>query len=94
MSWFKTPRELLADVPPEPLWVWDGYLAPDALTLLSGKPKCGKSTLALALSRAIVAGAPFLGRPTRNVPVVYISEESAGTLVHKLRCPRRSRSGS
>src|SRR5207244_208719 len=34
----------LASAPTEPEWLWDGYLSPESLVLLAGKPKVGKST--------------------------------------------------
>lgn len=83
---FLSPEELRATVPPEPPWRLHGYLAAGALTVLAGKPKAGKSTLALAISRAVstarVTG--FLGHAIDGGPVVYVSEEGASTLAHKL----------
>ena len=71
--------------PDEPEWVWNDYLAVGNMTLFSGKPKAGKSRLALDLTTAAACGAPsFLGRPVVNGPVIYISEEGAATLAHKL----------
>lgn len=55
--------ELRASTPVEPEWLWHGYLAPGALTILAGKPKAGKSTLAVAVSEAVARQAgPFLER--------------------------------
>jgi AAA domain len=69
------------EAPAEPDWIWNGYAAPGAVTLLAGKPKSGKSTLACGLAEALTAGAgSFLGRPLRHGVVVYLSEEGAGTL--------------
>lgn len=77
--------ELRAKAPAEPAWCWNGYVAPGALTLLAGKPKAGKSTLAFALAVAVASCAPsFLGRGIAGGPVVYVSEEATGTLAHKL----------
>src|SRR5215207_818556 len=59
---FLTPIELLAQTPASVEWVWRDFLARGAVTLLAGKPKAGKSTLALGLARAITQGAEFLGR--------------------------------
>src|ERR1700733_6248022 len=42
---FVSPVELRASVPPEPPWIWGGYIARGAVTVLAGKPKAGKSTL-------------------------------------------------
>jgi len=60
---FVGAHELRAQTPPEPDWRWTGYVAPGAVTILGGKPKAGKSTLALALAEAVATEAPtFLGR--------------------------------
>jgi AAA domain len=83
--------EVRASAPPEPPWVVEGFLARGGVTLLAGKPKCGKSTLAVALGEAVDAGAPtFLGRAVAGGPVVYLSEEGAATLAPKL--PESARS--
>jgi hypothetical protein len=82
---FISASELRTQTPAEPLWTWRGYLAPGAVTIIAGKPKAGKSTLAFALADALAQRAPtFLGREVAGGPVVYVSEETAGTLVHKL----------
>src|SRR5271165_4850912 len=82
---FVSATELRESTPVEPDWLWRGYLARYALTLLAAKPKAGKSTLAVGVSEAMATGAgSFLGRQIANGPVVYVSEESAGTLAHKL----------
>jgi hypothetical protein len=75
--------EKLAGVPPEPDWLWNGYLAPGSLTLLAGRPKVGKTTLLFPLIRALEAGAPFLGLPTRCTRVLMLSEEREQTLAEK-----------
>jgi hypothetical protein len=85
MLGFVWAAELREATPDEPDWVFESYLAPGALTIVAGKPKAGKSTLAWAVSEAVAAQAPsFLGRRVRGGPVVYVSEEGAGTLRHKL----------
>ena len=82
---FLSPSELQASVPPEPPWVWNGYIARGAVTVLAGKPKAGKSTLGLALANAVADGrTSFLGHDIDPGPVVYTSEEGAATLAHKL----------
>lgn len=82
---FVSAADLRASTPLEPDWLLDGYLAAGALTLLAGKPKVGKSTLAVAIAGAIAASAPsFLGRELRGAPVVYVSEEGPGSLAHKM----------
>ncbi len=82
---FVSAAELRANTPAEPDWIWQGYLAPGALTLLAAKPKAGKSTLAVAVSEAVASDAgSFLGRAVLGGPVIYVSEETAATLAHKL----------
>jgi hypothetical protein len=82
---FMWAAELAAATPAEPDWLLHGYLAPGAVTLLAGKPKAGKSTLAWAAAEAVASDAgTFLGRPVAAGPVVYLTEEGAGTLAHKL----------
>lgn len=89
---FVWAAELRAAAPPEPPWVWRGYAARGAVVLVAGKPKTGKSTFLCALIEAVAAAAPsFLGRPVWDGPVVYISEEGAGTLAHKLPASDRVR---
>jgi hypothetical protein len=82
---FLTPGELREMTPPEPPWLWHGYIARGAVTLFAGKPKVGKTTLKMGVCGAIGTNAPsFLGRAISGGPVLYVSEEGAPTLVHKL----------
>jgi hypothetical protein len=77
--------DLRAQTPEEPEWLWKDYIATGSLVIPGGKPKAGKSTLIMALSEAIVLGAgSFLGRAVKHGKVVYVSEEAAITLRHKL----------
>jgi AAA domain len=89
---FVSAAELRAATPVEPNWLWAGYLAPGAVTMLAGKPKSGKSTLACAVIEAVATeGGTFLGRAISAGPVVYVAEEAAGTLAHKLPATDRVR---
>lgn len=82
---FVSAAELRKQAPSEPLWIWRDYLAPGGVTIVAGKPKVGKSTLAFALAGALAQRLPtFLGREIAGGPLVYVSEETAGTLAHKL----------
>jgi hypothetical protein len=82
---FVPASELRASLPPDPEGVLGSYLVERNLTLLGGKPKVGKSTLALAVAEAIGSHAQsFLGQPVNGGPVLYVSEESGSTLIHKL----------
>ena len=85
LEW-KTAAQLRRETPAEPVWVWKGYLARAAVTLFVGKPKVGKSTAVMALCEAIVSEdvSEFLGLPVPTAPVVYVAEEGAATLHHKL----------
>lgn len=62
---------------PEPLWAIPGFL-PEGVTLLAGKPKMGKSWLALALALDIALGKPALGcLPTIQGEVLYLGLEDS-----------------
>jgi len=77
--------DLRASSPPEPPWILDGYIARGLITLLAGKPKVGKSTLACAIAEAVDAEAlSFVGCEVTGGPVVYLSEEGIATLAPKL----------
>ena len=62
--------ELFAEELPEPEWMVEG-LVPPGLTFIAGRPKIGKSWLALQLAQAVASGREFLGRPTRQGAVLY-----------------------
>ncbi len=82
---FVPASELLASLPPEPEGTWGSYLVPGNVTILAGKPKAGKSTLAMALADAIGNDADvFLGQRINGGPVLYVAEEASSTLAHKL----------
>ena len=57
---FITLGELLASDDEECLWTVDGLLPEGGLSILVGKPKCGKSTLARNLALCVARGRPFL----------------------------------
>jgi hypothetical protein len=60
---------------PEPRWAVEGVLA-EGLSLLGGRPKIGKSWLALALGAAIASGSVALGQiPTEEGDVLYLALE-------------------
>lgn len=63
-------------------WIWKGFLARGALTVLAGQPKVGKSTLLFGL----LASRPsqsFLGHPVTPGQTLLLSEEREGTLSEK-----------
>lgn len=45
----------------------------NSLIVLAGQPKIGKTTIAIALAKAIATGKPFAGQKTKKQPVGYIS---------------------
>jgi hypothetical protein len=71
-----TAAEILeaADAP-GPEWLVDGLLPSGGLSVLAGRPKSGKSTLARALSVAVVQGRAFLSCSTRQGAVLLITLE-------------------
>ena len=82
---FMSAAEIKASTPVRPPYVAEPYVIAGAITLWGGKPKVGKSTVSFGLAAALVTpGAQFLGMDITHGPVVYLSEESTATLVHKL----------
>lgn len=61
-------------------WLWRGYLARRNLTLLSGTPKAGKSTLLFGFLKSLSQSEDFLGLGTTSVPTVLLTEESVPLL--------------
>jgi hypothetical protein len=59
---------------PQP-WLWQGYLAPGAVTLLTGQWKAGKTTLASVLLSRMRAGGELAGLPLAAGGAVVVSEE-------------------
>jgi AAA domain len=70
----------LKDVPPEPPWLWRGYLAPGSLTMLAGHPFAGKSMLVAGLLKAMETGEPFLGQTIEQGSALLITEEDDAAL--------------
>jgi hypothetical protein len=63
----------------EPLvesWLWTGYLAPGAVTLLASPAKCGKTTLLAALLARLASGGMLAGQQVAAGKVLVVSEES------------------
>lgn len=68
-----------------PRWVVDGLIGP-GLTVMAGKPKHGKSWLALELAWAISCGQPIDGRATNQGNVLYLAlEDTERRLQSRLR---------
>lgn len=74
----------LEDLPlPEVSWHVDGLIPAGALVLLAGRPKAGKSLLAIDLLASIATGTAFLGRATEPGRVLYAPAEDALSLVRE-----------
>lgn len=70
-----TAANLMGMQLPEPKWAVEG-IVPEGLSILAGKPKLGKSWLALHLAYAISSGGMALGKiPVEGGSVLYISLE-------------------
>jgi hypothetical protein len=63
-------------VVPAPPWLWQGYLAPGAVTLLTSPWKAGKTTLISALLNRLSTGGELAGLTVRPGKAVIVSEES------------------
>ncbi len=59
----------------DPSWILPDILPDAGLYLLSGKPKCGKSWLALSLALAVATGGSCLGRKVQQGRVMYLALE-------------------
>lgn len=65
------------------VWLWDGYLATDAITLWSALWKAGKTTLLAHLYRSMGGGDEFCGRAVRPGSALVVSEESESVLADR-----------
>ena len=65
-------------------WLWENALPINATSLLVGKPRDGKTTLALNLGLAISRGASFLKRETVKCPVFYVSIDNSADEVREM----------
>lgn len=66
--------ELLAAQFPEPKWIVPGLIT-TGLTILAGRPKLGKSWLALQMAVGVGAGGQVLGRAVEQGKVLYLALE-------------------
>jgi hypothetical protein len=57
-------------------WIWHGFVRPGQITLMTGLPKTGKTTLLSHILAHRQTGTPLLDRPMRPGVTVVISEES------------------
>lgn len=75
----------LAAVPEDRHWLIEGLWADQAVGIVGGEPKVGKSFLALDLAVAVASGAPCLRRfvVARTGPVLLFAAEDALPLVRR-----------
>jgi DNA-binding MarR family transcriptional regulator len=66
--------EILLTDWPEPVWAVPGIL-PAGLTILAGKPKVGKSWLALQIGHGVASGGMVLGQRVDKGRVLYLALE-------------------
>ena len=76
------PAETISDAG---RWLWDGFLMPGDVTLLTSQWKTGKTTLLAGLLQRLGSGEPFLNRPTRRARAWVLSEESESHWADRLR---------
>ncbi len=78
---FMTAREFAQLTPEETDWVIQLYVAVGGITKIDGPPKkAGKTTLITHMIAAVLDGAAFLGEPTKQGPVVLLSEQGGTSL--------------
>jgi putative DNA primase/helicase len=72
-------RDLMREPEEHISWLLADKLPTGGLSVLSAKPKVGKSTFARCLALAVATGEPFLDCPTTKGPVIYLAlEEKRG----------------
>jgi len=69
-----TAHDILTTDWPEPVWAIPNLL-PVGLTILAGRPKVGKSWLALQIALAVASGGYALGESVEQGPVLYLALE-------------------
>ena len=80
-----TADVILSTVWPAPVWAIPDLL-PAGLTILAGKPKVGKSWLALQVAQSVAAGGFALGEHVDAGPILYLAlEDSPARLQARMR---------
>ena len=79
---FLRPSQI--DEPVEVEWLWHNFIPKQTITILSGLPKAGKTTLLRAAIAQMENGGACCGRRIEACRVLYVSEEGARTW--KPRC--------
>jgi hypothetical protein len=87
-----TADDILTTDWPEPVWAIPDML-PVGLAILAGKPKAGKSWLALQVAQAVGAGGMALGRQVERGPVLYLALEDPPRRLRERMLKQRWRPG-
>lgn len=74
---FRTGTVFAAEAGQKIEWIVKGLVAKGGITELGAKVKTGKTTLLLAMVRAVVDGRTFLNFSTLRTPVLYLTEQPA-----------------
>lgn len=83
-----TADELLTTDWPEPVWAIPDLL-PAGLAILAGKPKIGKSWLALQMAQSVAAGGMAFDREIEKGPILYLAlEDPPRRLAERMRKQR------
>jgi AAA domain len=77
-----TADELLTAEFPPIQWVVPGVF-PEGLTFLAGRPKIGKSLLALQLAHAVSSGGKIFDQAVEQGPVLYLAYEDSARRLQK-----------
>lgn len=76
--------EVLKRTSPPPIpWIVPGILAAKAVTLLYGDPGCGKSILAMALSKGVTEGTEVVGLQCGQGRVMNLDAENGRDEIHR-----------
>jgi hypothetical protein len=76
-------RDLRRSARVRPDWLWHGYLAAGAMTLLTSQWKTGKTTLLSLLLDRMKSGGELVGEPVKPGKAVIVSEEPADLWVER-----------
>jgi hypothetical protein len=82
-----TRVDALAPAPREPHWLVEGLWADQAVGIVGGEPKCGKTFLALDLALAVASGAPALRHfpvPKPGPVLLFCAEDPPDTVRRRL----------
>lgn len=82
---WRTAREIASATPERIDWIVPGFVAKGAITEIDAKIKVGKTEFIARMVKAVLEGDDFLGRSTRQTPIVYLTEQSETTFREPLR---------